>query len=85
MAVLSTADRAALWADAMREMSALGASCSITKADLRAALDAADVWADSNAASYNAALPQPARTALSARQKARLLAYVIMRRYEVTP
>ena len=84
MAVLADNDRLALWADLMREMSANGEAVSITKADLRAALNAADVWADTNSTSYNTALPQPARGALTARQKARLLAFVIRRRYEVT-
>ena len=85
MAVLSPADRATLWAEMMREMSALGMPCGITKAELRAAVDAADAWADANAAGYNTALPQPARSTLTARQKARLLSYVILRRFEVTP
>jgi molybdopterin-guanine dinucleotide biosynthesis protein len=84
MAVLADNERLALWADLMREMSAAGEAVSITKADLRAALNAADAWADSNAASYNTAIPQPARGALTARQKARLLTYVIRRRQEVT-
>jgi molybdopterin-guanine dinucleotide biosynthesis protein len=84
MAVLPDNERLALWADLMREMSAAGEAVSITKADLRAALNAADAWADSNAASYNTAIPQPARNALTARQKARLLMYVIRRRYEVS-
>jgi hypothetical protein len=69
----------------MRDVSAarepLGA---LTKAELRAAVNAADAWADANAASFNAALPQPARSALTARQKARLLAVVLRRRYEVS-
>jgi molybdopterin-guanine dinucleotide biosynthesis protein len=84
MAVLPDNDRLALWADLMREMSASGEAVSITKADLRAALNAADAWADSNAAAYNTAIPQPARNALTARQKARLLMYVMRRRYEVS-
>lgn len=82
MAVLADAERAALWADLMRDLSSRGEAVGITKADLRAALDAADNWADANGASYNTALPQPARGALSARQKAMLLAFVIRRRWE---
>lgn len=79
MAVLNDADRAALWADFMR----LGLPLAgLTKADLRAAFNAADDWADANKASYNAALPQPARGALTAPQKAKLLAMVILRRHE---
>jgi hypothetical protein len=65
MAVLSDTDRAALWAEFMRDQSASRTPMGLTKADLRAAVDAADAWADSNAASFNTALPQPARNALT--------------------
>lgn len=84
MAVLSDVDRASLWAEFMRLLSDTRETCAITKTDLRAALNAADAWADSNAAAYNAALPLPARTALTAQQKARLLLLVIRRRWEVS-
>lgn len=84
MAVLPDNDRQALWADLMSELSAARQSVSITKADLRAAVDAADAWADSNAAAYNTAIPQPARGALTAQQKARILLFVIRRRFEVS-
>lgn len=84
MAVLPDADRLALWADLMREISRFSEPLgALTKADLRAALDAADGWADANASSYNTALPQPARGVLTAKQKARLLMFVIRRRFEV--
>ena len=56
---------------------------SITKADLRAAVDALDNFLESNAAAVNNAIPQPARGALSARQKAWILARVIERRFKV--
>lgn len=80
MAVLSNAERAALWADVMRQ----GESFALTKADLRAAVDAVDAWADANASSFNSAIPQPARGALTTRQKALLLMFVIRRRWEVS-
>ena len=80
MAVLGEVDRVEAWARWQRENDE---ACGVTKAALRAALDAADAWADANAAGFNAALPLPARTLLSARQKARLLAFVITRRFEV--
>ena len=51
-----------------------------TRAELIAAIDAADAWADSNAASFNAALPLPFRSTASASWKALLLSYVAMRR-----
>lgn len=81
MAVLNAADRAAvraLWAKLNAEL------CGITKADLLAAVNAADDWVDSNAASFNAALPQPAKAALSAKQKAHILMFVVGRRWEVS-
>lgn len=80
MAVLADNDRAGVWAEAMRQ----GEALALTKAQLRAAVDAIDVWADTNASSFNTAIPQPARTALTARQKALLLMMVIRRRFEVT-
>ena len=85
MAVLSNPDRAAESARYQSDASnARDQLAGVTRADIRAAIDAADTWADSNAASYNAALPLPARTALTAKQKAQILMYVIRRRYEVT-
>ena len=41
-----------------------------------------DAWVEANAAGFNAAIPLPARTGLSAVQKARLLAMVVQRRFE---
>lgn len=83
MAVLTEPQRAAAMAELMREISSSG-TVTITKAALRAALNAADVWADSNASSYNTAIPQPARNALTSRQKAHILALVIMARWKVS-
>jgi hypothetical protein len=79
MAVLSEGDRAALWAAWQRENVE---ACGITKADLRAAVDAADSWVDSNAVSFNSALPLPARTTLTTAQKARMLALIVRRRFD---
>lgn len=81
MAVMTDTDRWECWADFMRTEKATIASLS--KSELRAALDAADLWASNNAASFNTAIPQPARNALTAAQKARLLAWVILKRYNV--
>lgn len=84
MAVLVDADRQAVWAEFMREESSARQPVTLTKADLRAVFDAADAWADANSASYNIAIPQSARAALTARQKAKLLAMVLAKRYGVT-
>lgn len=78
MAVLSDALRRELWAEFMQVNRD---PCGITKTELRAAVDAIDTWVDSNAASLNTAIPQPARNTLSAAQKARLLALVALKRY----
>ena len=84
MAVLTDNDRAALNAliqsDWSSEREQLGL---LTKADLRAAINAIDAWVDANAAAFNAAIPQPARAQLTAKQKARLLLLVVRRRWEV--
>lgn len=45
---------------------------SMTSSDIRAAVDATDDWQDSNAVSYNIALPSAAQSNLSAILKNRL-------------
>lgn len=80
MAVLSAADRLAVRDQWMRDNTI---TCSVTKADLLAAFAAADQWCEDNAASYNLAIPQPARNALTARQKAWILAAVVLKRFNV--
>lgn len=86
MALLGAADLAVVYATFVADLNAANGAESIAciRADLKAAIAAADAWADANAASYNATLPLPARTQLTARQKARLLRYVIQRRFEVS-
>jgi hypothetical protein len=81
MAVLPDAERREVWADLMRRFSDERQAVSITKQDLRAAIDAIDAFFDANAATINAALPQPARSQLTTVQKALLLMFVITRRY----
>jgi hypothetical protein len=85
MAVLNQGDRDLVYAAFVALLNqTAGETVTIVRADLRAAVSAADAWADANAAAFNAALPLPARTALTARQKARILMAVIKRRYEVS-
>ncbi len=83
MAVLSDSDRLALWMQYMAAASQRRDPLPLSKADLRAAINAADTWADDNASAYNLAIPQPARAALTAKQKAEILMFVIRRRHEV--
>lgn len=78
MAELTAAQRQEIWAEFMRQNTE---PVGITKAQLRAAFDALDAFLDANAAAINAAIPQPARGALSAGQKARILAFVAMKRW----
>lgn len=82
MAVLADNERSLLHADLMSSCSRDRDLVGISKADLRAAIDAADAWAETNKTSFNNALPTAAKNNLTASQKARLLAFVILRRYE---
>lgn len=84
MAALTNANRKALWAQFMEQASAEREPLAgMEKADLRAAVDAIDDWIEANAASFNRALPQPARSALTVSQKLRLFMEVARRRLEV--
>lgn len=65
----------------MRDLSMAREPVTITKQDLRAALDAVDQWVSDNTASFNTAIPQPARGALSTPQKVRILLAVVSRRF----
>jgi len=81
--MLTNDDRRALWAEFMKVASSAHEPLALSKADLRAAVDAIDGWIDANAASFNAAIPLPARTALTMRQKLRLFVAILKRRWEV--
>ncbi|KKK66971.1 hypothetical protein LCGC14_2958740 [marine sediment metagenome] len=81
MVALTDGDRFALWADYMRVNDE---ETSLIKPELRAAVDATDDWIEANKASFNSALPLPARTSLTARQKARLFMAVAGRKFEVS-
>lgn len=81
MATLTTEQRHDLWAGFMREFPKSETLGAITKAQLRAASDALDQYFSDNAATINAAIPQPARGVLTSRQKALLAIHVIRARY----
>lgn len=81
MAILPIADRADIAAEFGRGVSDDRERCAAIKAEVRAAVDALDAFLDANAAAINTAIPQPARGTLTTPQKARLLMYVIRRRY----
>lgn len=85
MAVLDATARSRVWAHAMRD-DVFGSLAGLTKADLRAAVDATDDWIESAqgalppATGYNSALPQPARGSLTVQQKTILFCWVAARR-----
>lgn len=80
MAALIDQDRFDLMAQLMRDIAFVSAS-GVTKADLRAAVDAIDSYLNTNASAINTAIPQPARANLSIPIKALLLMYVVQKRY----
>jgi hypothetical protein len=80
VAVLPTLDRLRVAGQWMRDASASQEPCAFTKDDLRAAVAAADDWVESNTVAFNAALPQPFRSAGTPTQKIAILAYVLWRR-----
>ena len=82
MAILSDNMRKALWAKFMSDESSARGVIATNKSDLRAAVNAIDQWVDDNQASFNTAIPQPARGVLTAAQKAALLMYVVTKRFE---
>lgn len=85
MALLSQADLAAVYAAFVADLSAsAGETIATVRPDLKSAIAAVDGWVDANAAAFNSAIPLPARTQLTARQKARVLMAVVRRRFEVS-
>jgi len=80
MAALDAATRRDLMGKAAKLLDAAG-TVTLTKDDLVAAVGGLDDFLEANAAAINQAIPQPARGALTAPQKAALLSFVAMRRY----
>ncbi len=83
MAALDDTARVALWADFMRQASSTRVDLALTKSQLRAAVDATDDWIEANQGSFNAALPQPARSVLTAKDKTKLFMAVAGKRFGV--
>lgn len=79
MAAMTEPERLEIHARIMRDLASFG-PWAITKVDLKAAIDAIDVWIDSNAASFNNALPAAAKSGLITAQKTLLLSYVLLKR-----
>ncbi len=81
MTILSVDDRVAGNNEYLAERNLERDSLALTKAQIKAAFDAVDVWMDSVQAAFNTAIPQPARGALTTAQKAKLLIAVAKRRH----
>jgi len=80
MAVLPEGERAGLHQRIMQRIGALGQTTGALKAEWRQLIDAADDWADANAAAYNTAIPAGIRGKFTVGQKALALALVCFRR-----
>ena len=78
---LSDLNRTHIWERIMREQSDRWGA--LTRADLKAAVVAVDDFFYANATAINTAFPQPARAELTAKQKAMIVGYVALRRWEV--
>ena len=82
MAVLLDADRVRIFRGLMRYLG-FGSVANVLKTDLKAAVDAADSWVDTNSASFNTALPVVFRNNASASQKSLLLVAVVLMRFDI--
>jgi hypothetical protein len=81
MAILDQVARLAV-RDALMRRRNVG---TVTKPELAAAIAATDDWIDTNAAAFNAALPQPFRTAATLDEKTILFCYVALKRAGLLP
>jgi hypothetical protein len=81
MAVLSDPRRQACCQELMAELSGVREALNVTKADLQAAVNAADDYQNANAAAMKQAIPQPARGAMTNSQLARMVNMVNRYRY----
>ncbi len=81
MPVLPDAERQKVWAEWMRENRT---PVQAGKGALRDTVNAIDQWLEDHKASLDAAIPLPARSQLTEKQKAWLLFHVARRRFEVS-
>lgn len=79
MATLSESDRFGIWADFM---SNLPGPTALEKGEIREAVDAVDDWLDAADDTITAALPEPAKSELTAEQRRRLFMLVLTKRHE---
>lgn len=84
MAVLSTTERQEVADQLMRELSGeRNGPGTLTKAEVRTAVDATDQFQEDEAANYNATLSASAQAQLDARQKSHMFRLVSEKRYGV--
>lgn len=81
MAILPEENRLKIWRGLMRYWSSTGEEAPFTKANLKDAIDAIDLFMDNNALTINNAFPQPFRSNATVEQKAVLLSGVVAMRY----
>lgn len=85
MARLSNETRGIVWAEFMSQISSRREFFGgLSKEDLRAAVDAIDEWIEDNMASFNSAIGQLARDALTTKQKIELFFAIVKKRWEVS-
>ena len=77
---LTTEQKAAVGAALMRQWSRTNTECGCVKADLAAAITDLDAWIEANGTAINQAIPEPARSALSAQQKLDLFYVIAVKR-----
>lgn len=68
-----------------REASEEREGLELSKPDDRLAIAAIDAWVDDNRATFNAAIPEPARSTLTGRQKLRRFLGVVRIRFQEEP
>lgn len=81
MAALLDADRFTVQQDFCTDLSRARSIFTLTRPELRAAINAIDDWIVANQASFNLAIPQPARGVLTADQKTELFMRVMTKRF----
>jgi hypothetical protein len=85
MAKLTTEQIAQIRSELAQESSAGRESLELLKPDDHAAIAAIDQWIDDNRAAFNAAIPEPARSALTGRQKLRRFLAIVAVRFAEEP
>ena len=83
MAIMNSGDRGVAQQRLMGQLSRDRDPMGLTKPELLAAVNDADLWVSDNAASFNTALSSTAQATLTKQQKAELLMFVVSRRFEV--